>query len=145
MQKLTGIFLAILLIATACKKDSHNQLRYYEVGMTNEPVDWRDSSFVVATANAQLIKEIDEQLKLPVAQRKIVNGALEAGSANYNNNSSHSFKWHINENDWNLTEVSIEIYDGRPYSDLDLNPAYWLDTVKRYAPWNSYIKREIDH
>jgi hypothetical protein len=60
-------------------------------------------------------------------QRKNVTGALVAGNANYNKNSSHNFKWHFKENDWNLTEASIEIYDGRPYSDLDLNPAYcWI-------------------
>jgi hypothetical protein len=45
--------------------------------------------------------------------------------------------------DWHLTDLSIEIYDGRPYSDLDKSPAYWFDTVKRFSPWNSYIKKEI--
>jgi hypothetical protein len=28
-------------------------------------------------------------------------------------------------------------------NDLDLHIDYWMDTVKGFSPWSSYIKREI--
>jgi hypothetical protein len=137
----------------ACSNDPSPSpaLRYYEVGLSDfrdeknpdGTDDWRDTSFIVATANQQLINKITEQLALPVAQRQIVNGALVAGSGGYNRNGSHNFKWHFKEDDWHLTDMSAELLDGRPYSDVDNNTAYWQDTVKRFSPWHSYIKKEV--
>lgn len=151
MLRLCVLF--VLLFTMACSNDPSPgpALRYYEVGLTyftdektsDEIVDWRDTSFVVATANPQLISKITEQLALPVAQRQIVNGALVAGNGGYNRNGSHNFKWHFKEDDWHLTDMSAEALDGRPYSDVDVNTAYWLDTVKRFSPWHSYIKKEV--
>jgi hypothetical protein len=139
------IVLGVVLVAitVSCKKNEDKQLRYFEVGIVDITADWRDSSFIVATANPHLIEQIQVQLSVPVNQRKILNGALRKGNAGYNNNGSHSFSWHFNEDDWQFTDFSIEIYDGRAYSDLDLNPDYWHDTVKRFSPWNSYIRKEI--
>src|SRR4030095_2845356 len=139
---LIGLF--VIALAMACKKDENKQLRYFEVVIVDNPSDWRDSSFIIATADPQLISEINTQLSLPIPQRKIINGALQVGSGGYNKNGSHEFKWHFKEDDWHFTDLSIEIYDGRPYSDLDLDLPYWLNTIKRFSPWNSYIKREIN-
>ncbi len=145
--------LSVLLFTIACSNDPSPGpvLRYYEVGFTdftdekkpNGTDDWRDTSFIVATSDAQLIRKISEQLTKPVAQRQIVNGALVTGSGGYNRNGSHNFKWHFKEDDWHLTDMSAEALDGRPYSDVDLHNAYWLDTVKRFSPWHSYIKKEV--
>ncbi len=137
-----------LLLTVACSDDPVGpSLHYYEIGFTNEGMDsahnWQDTSFVVATADTQLINSITAQLALPVAQRKIVNGALAPGNGGYNSNGPHDFKWHFKEDDWQLADLSAEALDGRPYSDVDLHYTYWMDTVKRFAPWHSYIKREI--
>jgi hypothetical protein len=137
------IFLFLFMIYS-CKKDpAAAPLHYYEVGYKGDAANWRDSSFVIATSKASLIEQIEAQLSLPVVQRKIVNGLLVSGNGGYNKNSSHSFKWRFKENDWHLTDLSIEISDGRPYSDVDINLNYWMNTVKRFAPWGSYIKKEI--
>ena len=137
------IFLLLVMIYS-CKKDSEPAaLHYYEVGVKGNPADWRDSSFIIATRNKSLISQIEAQLLLPVAQRKIVNGELVSGNGGYNKNASHQFRWHFNEDTWELADFSVEIYDGRPFSDVDTDISYWLDTVKRFAPWNSYIKKEI--
>jgi len=133
----------VFALFSSCSKNEQKPLRYFEVGVVDIPTDWRDSSFIVATSNPQLIAQAQGQFNLPISQRKIVNGALEKGNAGYNKNASHSFAWHFKEDDWHLTDLSIEIYDGRPYSDLDKSPDYWFDTVKRFSPWNSYIKKEI--
>jgi hypothetical protein len=151
INMLRSCALFALLLTIACSNDPVSpSLRYYEVGCKDldsvkitGTADWRDTSFVVATADSQLIRNITEQLSLPVAQRKMVNGALVPGDGGYNRNGPHAFKWHLKEDDWQLTDVSAEVFDGRPYSDVDVHYTYWMDTVKRFAPWRSYIKREV--
>ncbi len=138
------IFLAAIgLLIASCSKKVEPTYRYFEVGITGVQDDWRDSSFVVATADPELIYRILEQLSMPIDDRKIVTGELARGNGGYNKNSSHSFGWHFKENKWDLVDMSIEIYDGRAYSDLDLNPNYWFGQMNRFAPWGSYIKKEI--
>lgn len=138
-------WVVIALLATvSCKKDeSTTARRYFEVGLHQAPQDWRDSSFIVATANPYLLYLIDEQLKLPVDKRSNVSGKLIEGSAGYNRNGGHWFSWHFDENDWQLVNLSVEIYDGSPHTDLDKNQGYWFGNLKRFAPWGSYIKREV--
>lgn len=143
MKNLTILFICLSASFVACRKESDEEFHYYEIGLANDSPDWRDSTFTVATADPQLISSINAQLLLPVNQRKIVIGSLVRGNGGYNKNASHGFKWRFKEDDWNLTDLSIEIYDGSPYNDLDLNLDYWIDTVKRFSPWSSYIKREI--
>lgn len=139
------IFFLLIITFTSCKKDLlPSNLRYYEVGFHGTAIDWRDSSFIVATADTALISQLQTQLSLPVQQRKILTGALEEGSGGYNKNGAHIFKWHFKEDNWQLTDLSAEIYDGRPFSDLDTDPDYWLNTLKRFSPWGSYIKKEIN-
>ncbi len=133
----------VLLAALSCKKETSLKLRYFEVGVNYTPDDWRDSSFVIATSDPALLIQVEEQLRLPVAQRSHVNGSILAGDGGYNKNASHSFSWHFDETDWRLVNVSVEIYDGRAYTDIDKNNTYWFNTVKRFAPWGSYVKREI--
>ncbi len=138
------IIFVMLVMMFSCKKESDPaNLHYYEVGVKSNPADWRDSSFIIATNNPALIAQVETQLSLPAAQRKIVNGQLVSGNGGYNKNSSHQFKWHFKEDNWELADLSIEIYDGRPFTDVDTDISYWLDTVKRFAPWSSYIKKEI--
>lgn len=143
-------YMAILVLAIAfagCdKKTSYAPdpaWRYFEVGVTDVPGDWRDSSYVVATKNEALLQKIEAQLQLPVHDRQIVLGSLVAGSGGYNKNATHEFKWHLKEDDWQLVDLTVEIYDGRPYTDVDLHYNYWMKNVKRFSPWGSYIKREI--
>ena len=143
MKSLTIAIICLSVFSGGCSKDCGDAFRYYEIGLSNGGSDWRDTTFIVATANAQLISEISAQLKLPVNQRKNVIGSLVQGNGGYNKHGNHAFSWRLKEDDWLLTEVSIEIYDGRPYSDVDLNLSYWLNNVKRFSPWSSYIKREI--
>ncbi len=129
----------------SCKKEKSDddQYRYYEVGFNRADADWRDSAFIVRTNNPQLILQVEAQLALPVESRKIVTGKLIPGSGGYNKNASHVFGWHFKEDDWQLTDVTIEIYDGKPYTDVDRDLSYWLHTVQRYGSWGSHIKRKL--
>lgn len=143
IMRTTIIVILAALLAGSCSKDSKGPLRYYQVGIKGTQDDWRDSSFVVATRNVQLIHKIKTQLEKPVASRQILMGELAKGNGGYNKNAGHSFNWHFMEDKWDLVDVSAEIYDGRAHSDVDQNPKYWMDTMKRFSPWGSYIKKEI--
>lgn len=143
MKKALVFVSALIIFLISCSKKNDKPLRYFEVGISSQQENWRDTSFVVATSNEQLLAKIAEQLMKPIAQRQIVTGELVKGNGGYNKNASHSFGWRFKEDNWSLTDMSIEIYDGRAYSDLDLYPDYWFNQMKRFAPWSSYIKREI--
>ena len=133
----------VLAIAAGCKKDKE-PVRYFEVGMrlNGGADDWRDTAFVVATSNQQVLNAVDAELAKPIADRKkLVSGKLKKGSGGYNKNAGFTFNWHLE--DWTLTDLTIELIDGRPYSDVELHNSYWMDTVKSFGSWGSYIKKEI--
>lgn len=117
---------------------------YFEIGLKGRPSDWRDRSFVVATENQTLIAQARAQLLLPLKERNLhINGKLLEGNGGYNINGTHSFKWHIKEDEWELVEISMALCNGYPHTDVDLNIDYWLNDVARLCRHDSYIKREI--
>ena len=145
MKMLKYAVVVLLLATVSCKKESSpiDNLRYFEIGRREPVGEWRDNSFIIATANPQVVQQALQQLELPIEKRRLVNGRLIKGDGGYNGTQAHTFKWHFDEYDWQFTDMSIEIYDGRPYTDIDRNLGYWLDTVKRFAPWGYCIKQEI--
>jgi hypothetical protein len=141
---LTAFFLLGLLF-TACKKEvtpSPDGYTFYQVAFNSTNADWRDTAFVVRTNNAALIQKADAQLALPVAQRQIVFGELATGDGGYNKNAGFSFNWHFKEG-WDLVDVTAEIYDGKPYTDVHQNPVYWQETMKRFGAWSSYLRKKL--
>jgi hypothetical protein len=149
MKNAVLIFLLFILGATivscekSCDDDSKDKKTYYEVGFKNPGTEWRDTSFIIATSDPQMIQAAEAQLARPVAERQIVFGKLQAGNGGYNRNGSHLFKWHFKEDEWSFVDMTIEIYDGRPYSDVDSDTAYWLNTMTRYGSWDSYLRRKV--
>jgi hypothetical protein len=93
--------------------------------------------FRVATSSPQFIAQARAQLALPQAQRNLfVTGGLRAGNGGHN----AAWSWHLA--DAALTQTAIELCDGRPTMvEADLN--YWLNTVKSFCPWSSYVHAEI--
>ncbi len=148
MKTTIPVITFILFLFIMCKKENNSLepgVKYYEIAFKTEASDWRDTSFIVATSNADLIQQTEEQLGMPVSERQMVNGRLLSGNGGYNINASHSFRWHFDENDWHYTDMSVEVLDGRPFTDVDTDTAYWIHTLGRYAPWNSYVAREREH
>ena len=147
MNKLI-FFVALLstpFLIISCQKENSDlasDYTYYLVGFDTDNADWRDTAFIVRTREKQLIKKADDQLKLPVAERQIVFGNLVAGDGGYNKNASHSFKWRFKD-DWSLVDITAEIYDGKPFTDVDSDTNYWLNTLKRFGAWSSHIKRKL--
>lgn len=69
------------------------------------------------------------------SQATIPNGLLVEGAVFYN----EPWSWHIDSEDIEMAEMTIELYDGLP-SFVESELEYWLETVHRYAPWSAAIK-----
>lgn len=140
-------FTSVTLIS--CLEDDDNQqmdqLHYFRFSSCPEQTHghWQDTSFVAATADTAVIKQCLEQLKLPLNERTLFPlGKLASGSADYNKNGSHDFNWHFIENDWEMVEIGIEIYDGCAYTDAELED--YLNTVQRYGGWSNRVIEELE-
>jgi hypothetical protein len=123
---------------------AQSTLRYFEFSVPDAYNEWRDTSFVVATRNPAVIALVESELqKLPIDRTLFFSGRLVMGSNGYNKNGSYEFPWHVDENDWNLTPIAIELCDGGPYTDISLNLDYWINTVKQYCGWQTRVRREV--
>ena len=84
---------------------------------------------VIATARAQL--------SLPQSERHLFAiGGIAAGDGGVN----VGWSWHFT--DVSLTELAIELCDGTP-SMVEADLHYWLDTVRSFCPWASYVHAEV--
>lgn len=144
--KISILIGAVMLAEFSCTdNNANNQLRYFRFSSCPEENHghWQDTSFVAATSNTEVIKKCTEQLKLPLADRSLFPlGKLAAGDNGYNKNASHNFSWHLIENDWDMVEMGIEIYDGCAYTDAEL--ADYLNTVERYGGWSNRVMEELN-
>lgn len=119
------------------------QLHYYEFVTRCGHGEWRDTSFIAATADSVRIAELQAELTKPLEQRRFINGAIGYGHGGFNHNAGHWFKWHILSGQWQLVENAIEVCDGCPYSDLDMHTDYWIETVRYFCPWSGQPAREL--
>ena len=108
-----------------------------------ENADWRDTAFVACASNPGLIQEVLDELTKPLSDRRHISGPIAAGDGGHNFNGPHHFAWHFVPDQWSLAEISIELCDGRPYSDVEQNLQYWLYQVGRFCPWSSAPLREV--
>ncbi len=143
------IFALSLLMVYSCKEDDENiqlepTVRYFRFrGCPEKNYDnWRDTSFVAATSDPKVIQQCLEQLALSFENRsQFPLGKLSSGNGGYNLNGSHSFKWHFEEDMWELVDVGIEIYDGCPYSEAELSD--YQGTLGSYGGWGNRIVEEL--
>ena len=133
------------LLAT-CQLLPAQTMRYFEVyHRGQQPNDeWRDSVYVVAASDPALLAEIETELSHPVAERKHLNGLIAPGDGGFNKNGDFRFSWHVKPNEWQFAEISIEACDGRAYSDVELDTAYWISNLGQYCGWAYCVLREID-
>ena len=137
----------ISAISISCSKDDDNtgkELRYFRFSSCPQEThgNWQDTSFVAATSNPEVIAKCLAELRLPLENRTLFPlGKLAQGNAGYNKNASHNFSWHFIEDDWDMVEFGIEIYDGCAYTDAEL--ADYLNTVERYGGWSNLVLEEL--
>lgn len=117
--------------------------RYFEFRAICGHGAWQDTAFRAATTSQVLIDSVLAQLEKPFEQRKFISGAIEHGHGGHNRNGPHWFLWHFIPDQWDLTELAIELCDGCPYSDVDLDTAYWIGVVGQFCPWTGKPVREV--
>ncbi|UOB17941.1 BP74-related protein [Abyssalbus ytuae] len=143
------IYLFSFSVYTSCSNDDNDEnretIRYFrfhgcaEVNHGN----WQDTSFIAATAKTDVIEKCIQQLQLPLEERNLFPlGKIKEGNGGYNKNASHNFSWHFVEEEWDMAEFGIEIYDGCPYSDAEL--ADYEATLGSYGGWGNRIAEEIE-
>jgi hypothetical protein len=93
--------------------------------------------FRIRSSSQTFISAARMQLSLPEPQRHLFPvGGIASGSGGVN----LAWSWHFN--DATLSEVAIELCDGRPsFVEADLN--YWLNTVHSFCPWSAYVYAEL--
>lgn len=146
MKWMSFLVVFIFISFLSCTKDineTSDDFTYYEVGFNVSGEEWRDSMIIIRTNSVALIQKADAQLALPIDNRQIVFGDITSGNDGYNKNRAHNFNWRYKDNGWDLVDFTAEIYDGRPYSDVELNADYWQTQMKRFGSWGSYIKRKL--
>lgn len=93
--------------------------------------------FRATISSPEVIALARSQIRLPQSERRLFAvGSIRPGNGGHNGD----WGWHFSE--VNLTELAIELCDGRPsmvQADLD----YWLNTVKSFCPWSSYVYAEV--
>ncbi len=140
-MKFMTVFLATFLFINLL----HSQtMRYFELVGQNLPTEeWRDSAYVVAASDSALLAEIAYELSLPLEQRRHVNGPIAAGDGGFNRNSDFRFDWHTQPNQWAFADFSVEVCDGRAYSDVNSDTAYWIGVLGYFCGWSYRVVREI--
>ena len=132
----TILLFGIVAVISGCSSDS-NKDRMFLFGMRNDTEGKED--FVAVTSDKSVIAAVNSQLAKPVDKRTLhINGIIERGNGGHN----LDWGWHFTPDRWALVEVSMELCDGNP-SLVEQDIDYWVDTVGRFCPWASYVKREI--
>lgn len=139
MKKLLMFTLAIL-IAAGCsssgERGTASSERSFLFGMRSDTTGAED--FIAATSDPDVISMVLLELQKADAERTLmINGAIDRG-----NKGNKNWSWHFKSEDWALAEISVEECDGLP-SDVEQNLDYWVDTVKRFCPWTSFVKEEV--
>lgn len=105
----------------------------YEVSVEgNQSIE----TFRIRLEDPQLISEA-EQL-LTSGQRRNVSGTLQRGDGGFN----APYPWHMTPATVGFPEATIELCDGRP-SEIAKDLDYWMNTVKQYCPWGSWISHRV--
>lgn len=129
--------LLVLTLATLCgcgseEPESKKTLFEFRIRGYGE-----SEAFRVEVTSAEVAEQARAQLLLPESERTLFAiGGIQAG----NDGVNLSWSWHFSG--VRLTEMSIELCDGIP-SMVEADPDYWLNSVKQFCPWSSYVYREI--
>ncbi len=142
MKKTGLIFILVLTISFIGKAQT---IRYFEFSTTCGHGNWQDTTFIASTSDQAVIDSVLANIARPLNQRKFINGNIDYGNGGHNHNASHWFLWHFIPNQWSLVEMTIELCDGCPYSDVDADTATWVGTIGLFCPWSGRPVREISN
>lgn len=122
---------------------SAQETRYFQFRAFCGGDDWRDTSFVAAATNADLINAVLAEIERPFEERKFIIGDIAEGDGGFNFNGEFRFNWHFVTDQWQLAEVAVEVCDGCPFTNVHQDPDLWLNNVGFFCPWTSKPVQEI--
>ncbi len=122
---------------------SAQETRYFQFRAFCGGDDWRDTSFVAAATNADLINMVLAEMERPFEERKFIIGDIAEGDGGFNTNADFRFNWHFVPDQWQLAEVAVEVCDGCPFTNVHQDPDLWQNNVGFFCPWTSKPAREI--
>lgn len=134
-----SLFVVLLASCSGCGDGSppFQTAKTFLFGMRGIPD--AEGQFVAVTSDPAVLANLQAQLALPDSDRGLhIHGPIARGSGGHN----LSWSWHFIPGEWDMVEVSAESCDGSPKQvegDID----YWVDTVKVFCPWGSYVQKEI--
>lgn len=130
-------FCSLILLSACGTGNDDDGTHYYRFTHEDDDIEY---TFVAKTSNQEVIAKVDQELQKPFDERRMhINGPIEPGSKDYNDNWS----WHFIENQWDLVGISAEVCDGRP-SFVEEELDYWVDQVGRFCPWSSRVEAEVN-
>lgn len=134
------IIISLLLVNITCYKSQ--SIRYFEFRMLapSQP-EWRDTVIIAGTSTQSVIADVLSEIANTT--HKHIKGPIASGNGGHNNNASHNFKWHFKVNQWYLEQFSEEVCDGRAFSDVDSDTAYWIGFLGYFCGWSYQPKREV--
>ncbi|HUF53444.1 MAG TPA: hypothetical protein VMR52_06695 [Dehalococcoidia bacterium] len=100
-----------------------------------------DESFKVWVTNEQTIEQLLD-LETGESEATIPNGWIDRGPGAGNHNEPWS--WHLDPDDIQMAEVTIELCDGTP-SYLEENLTEVMGTAGRFCPWSAELTDLEDH
>jgi hypothetical protein len=110
----------------------------YPEDMAVFEVEVAGESFRIGLTTASQIEQAEELLASGVDNN--VHGTLRRGSGGFN----APYTWHLDPATVTFPDVTIEVCDGRPQSDVQSDLDYWIDTVKYYCPWGAKIVARVN-
>lgn len=134
IELILGSALVVVLFFAACDtgSDSTDYLAVYEVRVTE------DESFLLAVATPEQMQLAEQRMaEGPVGA---IHGEVVRGDGGFN----QPYGWHLVPSSVTFPDMTMELCDGRPNSDVQSNIDYWVDTVKYYCPWGAEIVRRVE-
>jgi hypothetical protein len=138
LQRINLSLVFLMVTLAGCHSDDDSSGRRFLFGMDGDASGEQD--FVAITSDPDVIEKALQELGKPVAERDLfIIGPIERGNAGHN----LGWNWHFKADQWDLTEIAIELCDGNAVL-VEQAIDYWVDTVGQFCPWNSYIKMELE-
>jgi hypothetical protein len=126
------VLIATAALAAACSDTTAPEGRkIYEVEVTGE-------RFRIALDDARSIAIADSLLAAEAPNN--IHGTLKRGDGGFNT----GYSWHLDPATVTFPDLTMEICDGRPRSDVEMDTDYWFSTVKYYCPWGAQIVARIE-
>jgi hypothetical protein len=121
-----------MLALAACSDDvtAPDYAAVYEVEVNGE-------RFRVALETSAQIAKADSLMA--AGTERNMRGTLVRGNGGFN----MSYSWHLDPSTIEWPDLSMEICDGRPNSEVEAEVDYFIDTVKYYCPWGAKIVGKI--